>query len=112
MELQGRKKDIILLPSGDTFSVLLFQTLLVQEIGLANIVKFQIIQKEIDSLQINFVPRKKISFEKIKLVESILENNLKKKAKINIREVGQIENHQSGKNKVFVPLGEYEKSDI
>jgi len=112
LELQGRKKDIILLPSGDTFSVLLFQTLLVQEIGLANIVKFQIIQKEIDSLQINFVPRKKISFEKLKIIETILENILKKKVKINIREVGQIENYQSGKNRVFVPLGEYEKSDI
>ena len=112
LEVQGRKNDNILLPDGNTFSVLLFRSLFVKEIGLANIVKFQIIQKEINSLQINFVPRKKISFEKLKIIETILENILKKKVKINIREVGQIENYQSGKNRVFVPLGEYEKSDI
>ena len=112
LELAGRKKDVILLPGGDTFSVLLFRTLLVQEIGLANIVKFQIIQKAADYLQIDFIPRKKISLEKIKIIETILESTLSNKAKINIREVEQIENHQSGKNRVFVTLGEYEKSDI
>jgi len=90
----------------------LFRPLFLKEIGLKNIIKYQIIQKEIDSLQINFVTPQKISFEKLKIIETILENNLKKKAKVNIRKIGHIENYQSGKNKMFVPLGEYKKSNI
>src|SRR3989338_6723781 len=112
LEVQGRKNDNILLPDGSTFSVLLFRPLFLKEIGLKNIIKYQIIQKEIDSLQINFVSPKKISFAKLKIIETILENNLKKKVKVNIREIGHIENYQSGKNKMFVPLGEYKKSNI
>jgi len=112
LEVQGRKNDNILLPDGSTFNVLLFRPLFLKEIGLKNIIKYQIIQKEIDSLQINFVTPKKISFEKLKIIETILENNLKKKVKVNIREIGHIENYQSGKNKMFVPLGEYKKSNI
>ena len=112
LEVQGRKNDNILLPDGSTFSVLLFRPLFLKEIGLKNIIKYQIIQKEIDSLQINFVTPQKISFEKLKIIETILENNLKKKVKVNIREIGHIENYQSGKNKMFVPLGEYKKSNI
>src|SRR3989338_1376896 len=112
LEVQGRKNDNILLSDGSTFSFLLFRPLFLKEIGLENIIKYQIIQKDFNNIEINFIPQKKISFEKLKIIETILENNLRKKAKINFREVGQIENHQSGKNKVFVPLGEYEKSDI
>ena len=109
LELQGRKRDIILLPGDDTFNVLLFRALFAKEIGLKNIVKYQIIQNGLDSLQISFIPRKKISLEKLKIIETILENNLKKKAKINIREVARIENYQSGKNKTFISLEEYGK---
>ncbi|MDP3793120.1 MAG: hypothetical protein Q8Q89_05360, partial [bacterium] len=99
LELQGRKKDVILLPDGDAFSILLFRSLFVEKIGLENIIKYQIIQKAIDSLQINFVPRKNISLEKIKIIETILESILSNKVKISIREVNHIENYDSGKNK-------------
>ena len=109
LELQGRKKAIILLPGSDTFSVLLFQSLFVGEIGLENLRKYQIIQKAVDSLQINFIPRKKIGLEKIKLAETILENILRNKVKISIQEINHIENYDSGKNRVFVSLEEYEK---
>jgi len=112
LELDGRKKDIILLSGGESFSILLFRSLFAKEIGLKNIAKYQIVQNRIDSLQINIVPRKQISSEKLKLIETILENNLKMKAKVAIRKVGQIESYLSGKNRVFIPLGEYEKSDI
>ena len=112
LEVQGRRNDNILLPDGSTFSVLLFRPPLVKELGLENILKYQIIQKNFNNIEINFIPRKKISFEKLKIIETILENNLKKKVKVNIREIGHIENYQSGKNKMFVPLGEYKKSNI
>ncbi|MDP3785189.1 MAG: hypothetical protein Q8R12_03915, partial [bacterium] len=106
LELQGRKKDIILLPGGDTFSVLLFRSLFVKEIGLKNIVKYQIIQTAADYIQINFIPRKKISLEKIKIIETILESTLSNKAKISLQEISNVENYKSGKNRVFVSLEE------
>ena len=109
LEVQGRKNNNILLSDGSAFSSLLFRSLFIKEIGLENMIKYQIIQKDFNNIEINFVTRKKISFEKLKIIETILENNLKKKAKVNIREVGQIENYQSGKNRAFVSLEEYEK---
>lgn len=107
LELQGRGKDIILLPDDNTFSVFLFRTLFVNEIGLENIARYQIIQKATDYVQINFIPQRKISLEKIKIVETILENILKNKVRISIQEVDNIESHHSGKNRVFVSLEEY-----
>jgi len=109
LELQGRQNDVILLPDGNTFGVLLFRALFVKEIGLKNIVKYQIIQKKKDYLEINIVLRRNIGFEKIKLTETIMENVLHNKVKIDIKIIDHIGNYDSGKNKVFISLKEYEK---
>ena len=109
LELQGRQNDVILLPNGNTFGVLLFRTLFVKEIGLKNIIKYQIIQKKKDYLEINIVPRRNIGFEKIKLTETIMKNVLHNKVKIDIKIIDHIGNYDSGKNKVFISLEEYEK---
>lgn len=109
LELQGRQKDIILLPNGDTFSVLLFRTLFVKEIGLENILKYQIIQTNKNYLEINIVSRKNISLEKLKSLEAKMENVLNDQLKITIYKVDYIENYDSGKSKVFISLEEYNK---
>ena len=109
LELHGRQKDVILLPSGKIFSVLLFRTLFIKEIGLESIAKYQIIQKKTDYLEINMVSRKNINPEKIRLTETVMENVLYNKIKINIQIIDHIGNYDSGKNKVFVSLEEYEK---
>src|SRR3989344_8714087 len=85
LELQGRNKDIILLPGDDTFNVLLFRALFAKEIGLKNIVKYQIIQNGLDSLQISFISRKNFSSDKLSIVQSTLESVLKNEIKIYIR---------------------------
>jgi len=110
LELQGRNKDIILLPNGDTFSVLLFRSLFMKEIGLENITKYQIIQKTKNFIQIDFISRKNFSSDKLSIVQSTLESVLKNEIKIYIREVNRIENYPSGKNKVFISLLEIQKS--
>ncbi len=110
LELQGRQKDVILLPDGGTFSVLLFRTLLVKELGLESMTKYQIIQKTKNFIQIDFISRKNFSSDKLSIVQSTLENVLKNKIKIHIREVDRIENYPSGKNKVFVSFLEMQKS--
>src|SRR3989344_1278232 len=109
LDLQGRQNVVILLPDGNTFGVLLFRALFVKEIGLKNIVKYQIIQKKKDYLEINIVLRRNIGFEKIKLTETIMENVLHNKVKIDIKIIDHIGNYDSGKNKVFISLKEYEK---
>ena len=112
LELQGRQNDVILLPNGNTFGVLLFRTLFVKEIGLKNIIKYQIIQKKKDYLEINIMLRRNIGFEKIKLTETVMENVLSNQLKINIQEMNNIKTYNSGKNKVFVSLEEFEKLGI
>ncbi|MDO8728822.1 MAG: hypothetical protein Q7K26_02900 [bacterium] len=109
LELQGRQKDVILLPDDNTFNILLFRALFVKEIGLKNIVKYQIIQKKKDYLEINIVLRRNIGSEKIKLTETIMESVLHNKVKIDIKIIDHIGNYDSGKNKVFVSLEEYGK---
>ncbi len=107
LELQGRKKDIFLLSNGKTFSVILFQTLFVKEIGLENIARYQIIQTKLDEIRVNYISRKKISAEKVKFIEIILENTLNNQAKVNLKWVSDMENNNSGKSKVFISLEEY-----
>jgi phenylacetate-CoA ligase len=107
LELWGRKKDVLLFSNGKTFSVILFQTLFVKEIGLENIARYQIIQRKLDDIQINYIARAKISLEKIKFIEMILENTLRNEAQVMLKEISVLESYTSGKNKVFISLEEY-----
>ena len=56
--------------------------------------------------------RRNIGFEKIKLTETVMENVLSNQLKINIQEMNNIKTYNSGKNKVFVSLEEFEKLGI
>jgi phenylacetate-CoA ligase len=103
LEVKGRVKDLIFLPSGRTFSSILFRSIFITDAELQNRVRqFQIVQEDVSRLKVYIVPYKKLNKSEENMIRLLLSRTLDDEIDVFIEQVPEIAPSSSGKSNAFV----------
>ena len=106
-KLTGRTNDFAILPSGKKAAGMTFYVItkkIMEENG--NIQEFKVIQTKIDTFEINYVSKEKLTEEKKQSIAETIEQFLEPGLTFNFHRKAQLDRSESGKLKQFVSLVE------
>lgn len=107
LELEGRSKDLIILPGGKTFSFLLFRVMFIADADLRKRIKqFQIVQETSDHLKITIVAEPLFNEKEKRILSMKFSYLLDNTIKVSIEQVKRIETSYGEKSNAFISLSE------
>ncbi|KKT17641.1 MAG: hypothetical protein UV98_C0004G0009 [Parcubacteria group bacterium GW2011_GWB1_43_6] len=105
LEVRGREGENIKLPSGKTFSALLFASIFLDAVSLKTVSQYQIQQESLKEIIIRVVPAaESLKAREIAAIELLLSSTVGKGVSARIVHVESIPREPSGKMRFFVPL--------